>query len=84
MREGGGGRRALSLFRFHLSSFPPETPDTEDKNTGTCLSYNAINLPGTGNIFLSAQNGKRTVIGVFEGWEGGWGGGVSNKDNEFL
>ena len=51
MREGGGGRRALSLFRFHLSSFPPETPDTEDKNTGTCLSYNAINLPGTGNIF---------------------------------
>ena len=52
MREGGGGRRALSLFRFHLSSFPPETPDTEDKNTGTCLSYNAINLPGTGNIFF--------------------------------
>ena len=35
MREGGGGRRerklssALSLFRFHLSPFPPETPDTQ-------------------------------------------------------
>ena len=38
MGEGGGGRRerkegfspsALSLFRFHLSPFPPETPDTQ-------------------------------------------------------
>ena len=31
MGEGGGGfsPSALSLFRFHLSSFPPETPDTQ-------------------------------------------------------
>ena len=39
MEEGGGGRgkkrkegfspSALSLFRFHLSPFPPETPDTQ-------------------------------------------------------
>ena len=31
MGDGEGGRRALSLFRFHLSSFPPETPDTQAK-----------------------------------------------------
>ena len=37
MREGEGGEKrkegrfspsALSVFRFHLSPFPPETPDT--------------------------------------------------------
>ena len=26
---GGGGEKALSLFRFHLSPFLPETPDTQ-------------------------------------------------------
>ena len=37
MGEGVGERRegfspsALSLFRFHLSFFPPETPDTQAK-----------------------------------------------------
>ena len=25
----GGEETALSLFRFHLSPFPPETPDTQ-------------------------------------------------------
>ena len=36
MGEGGGGEEkgsfspsALSLFRFHLSPFPPETPNTQ-------------------------------------------------------
>ena len=30
MGEGGGGTCfALSLFGFHLSPFPPETPDTQ-------------------------------------------------------
>ena len=31
MEEGGGGEAlsALSLFRSHLSSFPPETPYTQ-------------------------------------------------------
>ena len=36
MGEGGGGEEkgsfspsALSLFRFYLSSFPSETPDTQ-------------------------------------------------------
>ena len=34
MGERGGGRRgfppsAFSLFHFHLSPFPPETPDTQ-------------------------------------------------------
>ena len=30
MGEGvGGEEQALSLFRFHLSPFPPETPDTQ-------------------------------------------------------
>ena len=40
MGEGGGGEEkgsfspsALSLFRFHLSLFPPETPDTQAKAT---------------------------------------------------
>ena len=28
MGEEGGGE-ALSLFRFHLSPFPPKTPDTQ-------------------------------------------------------
>ena len=34
-RQRGGGKEildgggALSLFRYHLSSFPPETPDTQ-------------------------------------------------------
>ena len=38
MGEGGGGRRALSLFRFHLSPFPPETPDTQASLTAiTCV-----------------------------------------------
>ena len=38
MGEGGGGEEkgsfspsALSLFRFHLSPFPPETLDTQAK-----------------------------------------------------
>ena len=37
MGEGGGGRgrressSVLSLFRFHLFPFPPETPDTQAK-----------------------------------------------------
>ena len=32
MGEGGGGEeKALSLFRFHFSPFPPETPDTQAK-----------------------------------------------------
>ena len=36
MGEGGGGEEkgrpsALSFFRFHLSHFPPETPDTQAK-----------------------------------------------------
>ena len=35
MGEGGGGE-ALSLFRFHLSPFPPETPDTQAKAEGGC------------------------------------------------
>ena len=30
MGKGGGGE-ALSLFRFHLSPFPPETSDTQAK-----------------------------------------------------
>ena len=33
MGEGRGGEEkalpSLPLFRFHLSSFPPETPDTQ-------------------------------------------------------
>ena len=41
MGDGGGGRResfspsALSFFRFHLSPFPPETPDTQATHTKT-------------------------------------------------
>ena len=45
MREGGGGKRkegrfspsALSLFRFHLSPFPPETPYTQAITIGINL-----------------------------------------------
>ena len=28
-KRGGGEEKALHLFRFHLSPFPPETPDTQ-------------------------------------------------------
>ena len=37
--KGLGERSALPLFRFHLSPFPPETPDTQadiDPIHGTC------------------------------------------------
>ena len=37
MGEGGGGE-ALSLFRFHLSPFPPETPDTQASATPSLLA----------------------------------------------
>ena len=44
MGEGGGGEEkgsfspsALSLFRFHLSPFPPETPDTQAVTIGINL-----------------------------------------------
>ena len=47
MGEGEGGRResssVLSLFRFHLSTFPPETPDTQAKE-GDNLYYVAISV----------------------------------------
>ena len=45
MGEGEGGE-ALSLFRFHLSPFPPEMPDTQDTTaeSGCVLTDNdAIN-----------------------------------------
>ena len=32
-----GERGALSLFRFHLSPFPPETPDTQARFGGEGL-----------------------------------------------
>ena len=32
-RKEGFSPSALSLFRFHLSSFPPETPDTQATRT---------------------------------------------------
>ena len=35
MGVGGGGRTALSLFRFHLFPFPPETPDTQASSSTT-------------------------------------------------
>ena len=40
MGEAGGGEEkgaplALSLFRFHLPPFPPETPDTQASYTIT-------------------------------------------------
>ena len=47
MGEGGGGRgekrsfspSALSFFRFHLSPFPPETPDTQAMLYVVCLAF---------------------------------------------
>ena len=42
--EGEGEKRkgkfppsALSLFRFHLSPFPPETPDTQAIQSAVCF-----------------------------------------------
>ena len=37
MGEGGG--RTLALFRFHLSPFPPETPDTQANSLRTADAY---------------------------------------------
>ena len=39
MGEGGFSSSPLSLFRFHLSPFPPETPDTQATNNIVSLSF---------------------------------------------
>ena len=49
MGEGGEEKAsfspsALSLFRFHLSSFPPETPDTQASIVATCCALYAERL----------------------------------------
>ena len=51
MGEGGGGEEkgsfspsALSLFRFHLSPFPPETPDTQARCSLALKKGVAVNV----------------------------------------
>ena len=43
--EKGFSPSALSLFRFHLSPFPPETPDTQAITTPTSwLTHSFLSL----------------------------------------
>ena len=37
-KSGEGGEELSPFFASIFPLFPPETPDTDDKNTGTCLS----------------------------------------------
>ena len=81
MGEGGGGRgeggEELSPFLASIFPlFPQKRLILRIRIPVHVYLYNAINLPGTGNIFFfSAQIGKRTVVGVFEAWDRGGGGG---------
>ena len=43
-KEGHFSPSALSLFRFHLSFFPPETPDTQADFLE--MAYEAVPLDG--------------------------------------
>ena len=46
---------ALSLFRFHLSSFPPETPDTQatiSENINVILTKGSKADFTVGNIYI--------------------------------
>ena len=49
------GGAALSLFRFHLSSFPPETPDTQatiSENINLILTKGSKADFTVGNIYI--------------------------------
>ena len=75
------GKRGEELSPFFASIFPLFPQKLRLRTPVHVSLRNAINLPGTGNIFfLSAQNGKRT-IGVLKS---GGGGEVSNNHNEFV
>ena len=58
MGEGGGG--PLSLFRFHLSPFPPETPDTQAKNGVNMKQQTNIGerSPGEGGYSTNVYTGR--------------------------
>ena len=61
MGEGGGGEEkggsfspsALSLFRFHLSPFPPETPDTQAIPYETKMAARTVASPA--GVFRRAR-----------------------------
>ena len=79
---GKGGEELSPFFASIFPLFPQKRLILRLRTPVHVSLRNAINLPGTGNIFfLSAQNGKRT-IGVLKSGRGG--GEVSNNDNEFV
>ena len=62
MGEGGGGRSSLSLFRFHLSPFPPETPDTHAKLSNSQVMHQSI--PPTPSPHPRANAGHLPALSV--------------------
>ena len=67
MGEGGGGE-ALSLFRFHLSPFLPETPDTQARVDMTTAFEQKGVVQWTGikfglQIKETATDGFRRLVG---------------------
>ena len=51
--EKGFSPSALSLFRFHLSPFPPETPDTQAITTPTSWLTHSFFIALLGKTFSS-------------------------------
>ena len=55
-----GERGALSLFRFHLSPFPPETPDTQARFGGEGLPLSHSGHTVLGHIQLYSSPGIKS------------------------
>ena len=59
---------ALSLFRFHLSPFPPETPDTQASKYGRWLPQNRYNVDQVPLPFVIDQDKTYEVKGSEQVW----------------
>ena len=70
MGDGEGGRRALSLFASIFPLFPQKRLILRLRTPVHVSLRNAINLPGTGNIFFVCAKWE-TDYWCFEVWRGG-------------
>ena len=73
--RGEGGEELSPFFASTFPLFPQKLLILRIRIPVHVYLIMPLICQALGTFFLSAQNGKRTVIGVFEGWEGGWGGG---------
>ena len=60
----GGEEKALSLFRFHLSPFPPETPDTQANSTRipAFTGISVSNVQRFPRYFIYLLTTKKTIL----------------------